>query len=250
MVRLLRHRQTKGAVTDRPNLRPPRHILTLPEPVIQGRSTLTPWLRSDLSYHTAVLFDRSPTAASESGRSIAIKSDAVCKDPVPDYHIFDPSSCPAIGGCRVKICRESHVHLNWRFEPVSGTLDPTMQNSVFASRIPVILLMVGLFWVPALGADPPIVVEKVEVKGLWHHGAHNAFTDLIRWRDRFYCTFREGYQHVSYDGKIRVLVSEDGETWKPAALFVLPGYDLRDPELEITPDDRLMLLGLVRLERP
>ncbi len=125
-----------------------------------------------------------------------------------------------------------------------------MQNSVFASRIPVILLMVGLFWVPALGADPPIVVEKVEVKGLWHHGAHNAFTDLIRWRDRFYCTFREGYQHVSYDGKIRVLVSEDGETWKPAALFVLPGYDLRDPELEITPDDRLMLLGLVRLERP
>ncbi len=123
-----------------------------------------------------------------------------------------------------------------------------MQDSAFASRIPVILLMVGLFWVPALGADPPIVVEKVEVKGLWHHGAHNAFTDLIRWRDRFYCTFREGYQHVSYDGKIRVLVSEDGETWKPAALFVLPGYDLRDPELEITPDDRLMLLGLVRLE--
>ena len=118
-----------------------------------------------------------------------------------------------------------------------------MQDSAFASRIPVILLMVGLFWVPALGADPPIVVEKVEVKGIWHHGAHNAFTDLIRWRDRFYCTFREGYQHVSYDGKIRVLVSEDGETWKPAALFVLPGYDLRDPELEITPDDRLMLLA-------
>ena len=31
MVRLLRHRQTKGAVTDRLNLRPPRHILTLPK---------------------------------------------------------------------------------------------------------------------------------------------------------------------------------------------------------------------------
>ena len=88
---------------------------------------------------------------------------------------------------------------------------------------------------PAFAQDPPVAVEQVEVKGLWHHGAHNAFTDLIRWRDRFYCTFREGYQHVSYDGKIRVLVSEDGETWKPAALFVLPGYDLRDPELEITP---------------
>jgi hypothetical protein len=30
MVRLLRHRQTKGAATDRQNLRPPRHISTLP----------------------------------------------------------------------------------------------------------------------------------------------------------------------------------------------------------------------------
>lgn len=30
MARLLRHRQTKGAVTARPNLTPPRHISTLP----------------------------------------------------------------------------------------------------------------------------------------------------------------------------------------------------------------------------
>jgi hypothetical protein len=30
MVKLLRHRQTKGAATDRQNLRPPRHISTLP----------------------------------------------------------------------------------------------------------------------------------------------------------------------------------------------------------------------------
>lgn len=32
MVRLVRHRQTKGAETDRPYLRPPRHTLTLPTP--------------------------------------------------------------------------------------------------------------------------------------------------------------------------------------------------------------------------
>ena len=30
MVKLLRHRQTKGAATARQNLRPPRHISTLP----------------------------------------------------------------------------------------------------------------------------------------------------------------------------------------------------------------------------
>jgi len=34
MVRILRHRQTKGAATDRLNLRPPRHIFTLPKPDI------------------------------------------------------------------------------------------------------------------------------------------------------------------------------------------------------------------------
>ena len=51
MVRLLRHRQTKGAVTARLNLRPPRHILTLPEPVGQVRSILTLFVRSDLGYY-------------------------------------------------------------------------------------------------------------------------------------------------------------------------------------------------------
>jgi hypothetical protein len=35
MVRLVRHRQTKGAATDRPHLRPPRHILTLPQAPIR-----------------------------------------------------------------------------------------------------------------------------------------------------------------------------------------------------------------------
>ena len=30
MVRLLGHRQTKGAATDKPDLTPPRHISTLP----------------------------------------------------------------------------------------------------------------------------------------------------------------------------------------------------------------------------
>ena len=51
MVRLLRHRQTKGAVTDRLNLRPPRHILTLPKAADQGLSILTLFVRSDLGYY-------------------------------------------------------------------------------------------------------------------------------------------------------------------------------------------------------
>jgi hypothetical protein len=34
MARLLGHRQTKGAATDKPRLRPPRHISTLPSPAM------------------------------------------------------------------------------------------------------------------------------------------------------------------------------------------------------------------------
>ena len=83
----------------------------------------------------------------------------------------------------------------------------------------------------------------VSVARIWDGGAHNAFTDLIRWRDRWYCTFREGDAHVGGDGRIRVLVSDDGETWTSAALVGETGIDLRDPKLSITPDDRLMIVA-------
>jgi hypothetical protein len=59
----------------------------------------------------------------------------------------------------------------------------------------------------------------VSVARIWDGGAHNAFTDLIRWRNRWYCTFREGDAHVGGDGRIRVLVSDDGETWPPLEVF-------------------------------
>jgi hypothetical protein len=89
-------------------------------------------------------------------------------------------------------------------------------------------------------APPPTVVS---VARIWDGGAHNAFTDLIRWRDRWYCTFREGDGHVGGDGRIRVLVSTDGEAWTAAALIGEAGIDLRDPKLSITPDDRLMIVA-------
>ena len=37
----------------------------------------------------------------------------------------------------------------------------------------------------------PRTAEVIEVKKIWDAGAHNAFTDLIRWRDKWYCAFRE-----------------------------------------------------------
>lgn len=38
--------------------------------------------------------------------------------------------------------------------------------------------------------------DEIEVTKIWDQGPHNAFTDLIRFKDAFYCTFREGTTHV------------------------------------------------------
>jgi hypothetical protein len=92
-------------------------------------------------------------------------------------------------------------------------------------------------------AEVPITAEVVQVKKIWDKAPHNAFTDLVRWHDAFYCAFREGRGHVSTDGKIRILESKDADVWTSATLISLEGFDLRDAHLSVTPDGRLMLLG-------
>src|SRR5437762_9781326 len=101
------------------------------------------------------------------------------------------------------------------------------------------LLIVSPLSLVASAAQP----EIVSVKKIWDQGQHNAFTDLIRWHDKFYCTFREADAHVGGDGQLRVLVSDDGEKWQSVALIGEKGIDLRDPKLSITPDDRLMIVA-------
>ena len=85
------------------------------------------------------------------------------------------------------------------------------------------------------------------VNRIWDTAPHNAFTDLIKHKGRYFCTFREATAHVpakdgTGDGKIRILVSTDGNIWESAALIAKEGLDLRDPKLSITPDGRLMVL--------
>lgn len=83
--------------------------------------------------------------------------------------------------------------------------------------------------------------QNVETIKIWDKGTHNAFTDLIRFKSRFYCTFREGLSHVPKDttenGKIRVIRSEDGLKWESVALLSSSRYDLRDPKLSVTPEN-------------
>ena len=95
----------------------------------------------------------------------------------------------------------------------------------------------------AAANEPPRLELAGQVRKVWDAGKHNAFTDLIRFRDRWFCTFRESDAHVGGDGKIRVLTSAAGEKWESAALLTEKGIDLRDPKLSVAADGRLMLVA-------
>ncbi len=96
----------------------------------------------------------------------------------------------------------------------------------------------------ALFAKEPTLLN---VRKIWDKAPHNGFTDLIRFQDQWFCIFRESSGHMARDGKVRILHSEDGETWTSAALLEIAGQDLREAKFSITPDQRLMLSGAVAL---
>jgi hypothetical protein len=117
-----------------------------------------------------------------------------------------------------------------------------MGNWLLTRTTPVL----GMLLTPALGwaaAPAPVTAEIVAVRRIWDRAPHNAFTDLVRHGDEWFCAFREGKAHVSDDGRLRVIRSTDGRTWDSAPLVELAGYDLRDAGVSTMPDGRLMLLG-------
>jgi hypothetical protein len=112
----------------------------------------------------------------------------------------------------------------------------------------VLSLILVVLAVTSIGADER--VKLVQVEKIWDQAPHNAFTDLVRFRDRWFCVFREGQGHVSPDGALRVITSVDGQTWESAALITSSDSDLRDAKITVTPDGRLMLAGAEALHEP
>jgi len=92
------------------------------------------------------------------------------------------------------------------------------------------------------------VPELVDVKMIWNNAAHNAFTDLIRFNDKWYLSLREGSEHASFDGRIRIIASRDGNNWISVALISDTLADLRDPKLTFAPDSQLMLNSVAASE--
>lgn len=93
-------------------------------------------------------------------------------------------------------------------------------------------------------------MQLIYVERIWDQAPHNAFTDLVRYKNKWFCAFREGSSHVSDDGKLRVISSNDGVDWSSVILLGWDDGDVRDAKLSITAQGKLMLNGAVRFLKP
>ncbi len=124
-------------------------------------------------------------------------------------------------------------------------------------RLSTQLLAVLMCWLTRtptpLGAAEPADARSatlVQVRKIWDRAPHNAFTDLLNEKGRWFCVFREGQGHVSPDGAVQLLTSVDGERWTSAARLTSTNADLRDPKITRTSDGRLMITAAGALHPP
>ena len=88
-------------------------------------------------------------------------------------------------------------------------------------------------------------IEVENVRRVFHNGQHNAFTDLIRWKGKFWLTFRscpDGHM-VFPTSRIIVLASEDTESWQQVHEFSVPRRDTRDPHFLVFQDQLFVYTG-------
>lgn len=96
--------------------------------------------------------------------------------------------------------------------------------------------------------ESPIEAKLERVTRIWDKDPHSAFTDLIWWKDRFICVFRTGSKHVSDDGTLQLLSSEDGQQWQPMARLTSSLGDLRDPKLGVGTTNELFVYAAAALK--
>ncbi len=94
-------------------------------------------------------------------------------------------------------------------------------------------------------ADELPKVQVTQVRRVFHNGEHNAFTDLARFKDKYYLTFRscpDGHM-VHPTARILVLASDDLETWREVHQFSVKHRDTRDPHFLVFQDKLFVYTG-------
>lgn len=98
---------------------------------------------------------------------------------------------------------------------------------------------------PLAAFDEPPRVSVQNARRVFHNGEHNAFTDLVRFRDRYYLTFRscpDGHA-VHHTASIIILASDDLLAWQPVHRFRVERRDTRDPHFLVFRDRLFVYTG-------
>lgn len=88
-------------------------------------------------------------------------------------------------------------------------------------------------------------VEVQNVRRVFDNGEHNAFTDLVRFHDRYYLTFRscpDGHM-VHPTASIIILASDDLNSWQQVHRFRVEKRDTRDPHFLVFKDRLFVYTG-------
>lgn len=86
-------------------------------------------------------------------------------------------------------------------------------------------------------------IDSIKELSVWGEAPFSAFTDLFYYNSEYYCAFREGKSHTSYDGKIRIVKSGDGNAWYKFDLITEEKKDLRDPHFYVD-NNGMLCIGM------
>lgn len=122
-------------------------------------------------------------------------------------------------------------------------------NAVLRTRL-VLMVAVMLMAVASLAADTASCgklpqVRVASVRRVFHNGEHNAFTDLVRFKGKFYLTFRSCPQgHMVHPtASIIILTSDDTREWRQVHRFHVEQRDTRDPHFLVFRDKLFVYTG-------
>ena len=88
-------------------------------------------------------------------------------------------------------------------------------------------------------------VKVTNIRRVFYNGQHNAFTDLVRFKDNFYITFRscpDGHM-VHPSSSIIILSSTDTKRWELVHRFSVEKRDTRDPHFLVFKDKLFVYTG-------
>jgi len=103
-------------------------------------------------------------------------------------------------------------------------------------QLKIIIITLGVVFISAEAMAENLPEVRVSnVRRVFYNGEHNAFTDLIRFKGKFYLTFRscpDGHM-VHPTSSIIILASDDAKKWEQVHRFSVAKRDTRDPHFLI-----------------